>query len=1219
MLESIRQNLNSLSEKWFQWMSIHLIETLLLLGIIFVVWLLIHRRSAPQYGVLLFLLVPLKLLFPFSIAAPQSMAKYAPSAWVQSRFEIESDSVTPKITSDLEALELATATLVSPAEVDYFEPGMVLPIMDGVVETERKPPTTDFLDSGFSISGFSVAFLVWMIVAFALFCRFVVSQCRFSFHVLQCKKQRSKDLSIDMLALCRRVGLRREIPILHSDQISCPVVWGPFRPVILIPVGYEKSFRNDQLQWALLHELAHIKRFDLLFVLLQRLVTILYWFNPAVWIANRWIDHLREFACDDLASLAMDASPVQSGQAFLEMIRFSSTTKMRPVETLGVFGRNVGVTHSSIGMRLNRLLDESRMIRTKVGRFSFAGLAIFAIAVLPSLNAMNSDVDDNSLEIAVVDSEQNSAGNDQLHLYSDLEFAAAFDGKLLSKNAKTTQAATEENGTKVPATRPASLTSFEYGGIVKDEFGNPISGVTVNSYANLAIPSHAVLPGVTKTNELGEWSLVDIKNRRTVEFIHPNYETVLVDLLDGKFNVDDKSKPLAEMKLNKGIPLTGRILDSANSPIAEARILVRTNRRFNRQTAKNLPEKCASTLETTSDANGNYRLGGCYSGKARMVVAAKEYALEMDTIDIQNGMAQLDIKLEPSKKLTLRVVDENNRPVPNANIMLSSWRDVRQLMGVFYPMNAKTDQNGVWNWDEAPNDEFDVMIRGSSNLMHRISLKMAGGNEYTTQLRYRQNLNGLVVDSETGQPIRTFNLIPGTIDANQNKKLNWNRRRLFNRGEYQYSQTKEADKFFLRVESGGYLPTETRIYDSNENNVQINVELKPTNRDTVVLLPNKKPANGAKVRLQSSGGPHYWVIDGALPDPKAGSVSPEVKIADKDGRVKFSPEKLNHVLHSFKNDGRITVTHPEGFACLMICDEGARGVDDAAPAKFFPRLPKSITLTPWAKVQGVMRQGDKVLANEFVDIGGKIDRNFGDFISEFDFHSTTVTNEKGEFLFERVLPGKCRIGNRLELQDPKNLKPRITIGIETKSGETLSCVVGGPGTTVRGQLIKPKNDDKAFYSQVFILPDLDLVWRIKPKGLVDGTRQMERWVKQWEQTEAGKRYQQYANARHLRPVFRVNADEQGEFLVTDVPPGNYVVRVGDYHDYCTGFNSQFWPELVSGDLRFSIEETDDPAEEIDLGKIQLKPRTPRSHVVSEIAVPAVPQSDKSKPEARKAR
>lgn len=91
--------------------------------------------------------------------------------------------------------------------------------------------------------------------------------------------------------------LRRPLQVRSSDQITTPVSYGVFRPVILLPKTFDWSDRQG-LVYVLTHECVHIRHFDSVTKLLIIAVVCLYWFNPLVWamyvLANRDI----EFATD---------------------------------------------------------------------------------------------------------------------------------------------------------------------------------------------------------------------------------------------------------------------------------------------------------------------------------------------------------------------------------------------------------------------------------------------------------------------------------------------------------------------------------------------------------------------------------------------------------------------------------------------------------------------------------------------------------------------------------------------------------------------------------------------------------------------------------------------------------------------------------------------------------------------------------------------------------
>ena len=76
------------------------------------------------------------------------------------------------------------------------------------------------------------------------------------------------------------------------------MMWGIFRPVILLPTD-AANWQTDRLRAVLLHETAHIKRWDWLIQTITQIACAMYWFNPFVWFAARRIRIEAEQACDD--------------------------------------------------------------------------------------------------------------------------------------------------------------------------------------------------------------------------------------------------------------------------------------------------------------------------------------------------------------------------------------------------------------------------------------------------------------------------------------------------------------------------------------------------------------------------------------------------------------------------------------------------------------------------------------------------------------------------------------------------------------------------------------------------------------------------------------------------------------------------------------------------------------------------------------------------------
>ncbi len=104
---------------------------------------------------------------------------------------------------------------------------------------------------------------------------------------LKSEKIPKKQLSNSLLSIVNKVN--RKIYLRQCSKksfLTAPTTWGIFRPIILLPDNIKK-YSEDCLRVILLHETAHISRFDWLTQLVSRLVCVIYWFNPLVWFANR--------------------------------------------------------------------------------------------------------------------------------------------------------------------------------------------------------------------------------------------------------------------------------------------------------------------------------------------------------------------------------------------------------------------------------------------------------------------------------------------------------------------------------------------------------------------------------------------------------------------------------------------------------------------------------------------------------------------------------------------------------------------------------------------------------------------------------------------------------------------------------------------------------------------------------------------------------------------
>lgn len=114
-----------------------------------------------------------------------------------------------------------------------------------------------------------------------------------------------------------RYGIRRPVRLLHADRPVVPMTWGVARPVVLLPLE-AGAWPEEWRRIVLLHELAHVRRWDSLTRTLGQWAALLYWFNPLVWVAGARLASECEQACDDLV-LSSGARPSAYAACLLDL------------------------------------------------------------------------------------------------------------------------------------------------------------------------------------------------------------------------------------------------------------------------------------------------------------------------------------------------------------------------------------------------------------------------------------------------------------------------------------------------------------------------------------------------------------------------------------------------------------------------------------------------------------------------------------------------------------------------------------------------------------------------------------------------------------------------------------------------------------------------------------------------------------------------------------
>ncbi len=101
--------------------------------------------------------------------------------------------------------------------------------------------------------------------------------------------------------LMDQLHINRNIRLVESGLTRVPMMIGYLKPVILFPFGVLNQMNSQEVEAILAHELAHIARNDYLVNIIQSIIEVFLYFNPAVWWVSANIRAERENCCDDQA------------------------------------------------------------------------------------------------------------------------------------------------------------------------------------------------------------------------------------------------------------------------------------------------------------------------------------------------------------------------------------------------------------------------------------------------------------------------------------------------------------------------------------------------------------------------------------------------------------------------------------------------------------------------------------------------------------------------------------------------------------------------------------------------------------------------------------------------------------------------------------------------------------------------------------------------------
>ncbi len=181
--------------------------------------------------------------------------------------------------------------------------------------------------------------------------------------------------------LCHR--LAGELSVSTPDVMISPFVSSP----CLAGIGLIRRARillpnhdlNLPMRDVLVHELAHLRRFDCHWNWLRQIATAIYFFQPLMWVLSRRIEIAAEEVCDDIV-VATGASRHDYAHRLVDIAELSANLSAAAVAAAGV---GIVSLRSMLARRVDRILDTSRSLSTRVGNLLM--IAVIALGMVGTL------------------------------------------------------------------------------------------------------------------------------------------------------------------------------------------------------------------------------------------------------------------------------------------------------------------------------------------------------------------------------------------------------------------------------------------------------------------------------------------------------------------------------------------------------------------------------------------------------------------------------------------------------------------------------------------------------------------------------------------------------------------------------------------------------------------------------------------------------------------
>lgn len=328
--------------------------------------LIIKDRIGLRFSYAVWFILLLRLIVPFTPSSNLSLFNYIPSYNSTLTFN-------PTPTKAL----IVNETTYKASE-EKAEPPLV--------KVESKPKRIITIIS----SAKNIVPFIWLSGVLIFGTVTLITNQLFFFRIKKAPRVKDPNILANLNECKHLLNLSKNISIVKTCLVKSPCVTSFFNPIILIP---EYSLDKNNLihfKYILLHELAHVRRKDILINYIVSFLSILYWFNPLIWYGFHKMREDREICCDSLALSVLSEPEVKSyGYTIIRIAELSIGAPCLPA-VAGIINNK-----SKIKRRI-KMIKVFKKNSYRLSAFALAALLLTGAAFLTGTTETKADTTDET-------------------------------------------------------------------------------------------------------------------------------------------------------------------------------------------------------------------------------------------------------------------------------------------------------------------------------------------------------------------------------------------------------------------------------------------------------------------------------------------------------------------------------------------------------------------------------------------------------------------------------------------------------------------------------------------------------------------------------------------------------------------------------------------------------------------------------------------------------